>query len=242
MDEIHASREALILAGGLGTRLRPLVSDRPKPLADIDGRPFLEHLLGQLARFGWQRAILCVGYLGQQVRGQLGDRHGTLALEYSIEAQPLGTGGALRNAMHLLRSSQVLVMNGDSYCDTDLAAFADAHLRPALNDGRAATMVVLHREDRSQSGAVDLDDDGRVVTFFSRPTTAEVGLINAGIYMFHRAVLDAIPPGRRISLEGEVLPQLARRGTLFGWRANGAFIDIGTPETYRAAQKFFVGR
>jgi NDP-sugar pyrophosphorylase family protein len=115
-------------------------------------------------------------------------------------------------------------------------------LSPATKDQREATMVVLHREDRSQSGAVDLDGDGRVVTFSSRPTTVGAGLINAGIYMVHRRVLDAIPRGRRVSLEAEVLPELAQGGTLFGWLANGAFIDIGTPETYRAAQRFFANR
>jgi NDP-sugar pyrophosphorylase family protein len=103
-------------------------------------------------------------------------------------------------------------------------------------------MAVLHREDRRQSGAVDVDAEGRVVTFASRPANGGPGLINAGVYMFHRAVLDAIPQGRPVSLEAEVLPALAARGALFGWLTDGDFIDIGTPESYRTAQKFFADR
>jgi NDP-sugar pyrophosphorylase family protein len=131
------------------------------------------------------------GYRGEQVREQLGDRHGTLALDYSFEQQPLGTGGALRNAAHMLQTPHVLALNGDSYCDMDLAAFAAAH----LSYGGDATVAVLHRDDRSRAGAVDLDADGRVVTFASRPVTADPGLINAGLYMFRRVALDAIPQG-----------------------------------------------
>jgi NDP-sugar pyrophosphorylase family protein len=230
--------EALILAGGLGTRLQSVVSDRPKPLADVDGRPFLERLLGQLAHYGYRRAILCVGYRGEQVREQLGDRHGTLALDYSFEHQPLGTGGALRNAAHMLQTPHVLALNGDSYCDMDLGALAAAHLRY----GGEATVAVLHRDDRSRSGTVDLGPDGRVLAFASRPVTAGPGLINAGLYMFSRVAIDAIPAGRAVSLEAEVLPDLAARQALFGWRVDSDFIDIGTPESYRAAPKFFADR
>lgn len=238
MDRCLEPHEALILAGGLGTRLQSVVSDRPKPLADVDGRPFLERLLGQLARYGYRRAILCVGYRGEQVRDQLGNHHGTLALDYSFEQQPLGTGGALRNATHMLQTPHVLALNGDSYCDMDLAAFAAAH----LGYGGDATVAVLHRDDRSRSGAVDLDPDGRVLAFASRPVTADPGLINAGLYMFDRGAIDAIPQGRAVSLEAEVLPDLAARRTLFGWRVKSDFIDIGTPESYRAAPKFFADR
>jgi NDP-sugar pyrophosphorylase family protein len=232
------AQEALILAGGLGTRLRAVVSDRPKPLADVDGRPFLERLLDQLDRHGFRRAILCVGYRGEQVREQLGERHGNLDLEYSIELEPLGTGGALRNAAPMLRSAHVLALNGDSYCDMDLAAFAAAH----LGYGGDATVAVLHRDDRSRSGAVDLAADGRVLAFAARPTTADPGLINAGLYMFRRGAIEAIPEGRAVSLEAEVLPALAARRALFGWRVESDFIDIGTPESYRTAPKFFADR
>jgi D-glycero-alpha-D-manno-heptose 1-phosphate guanylyltransferase len=231
-------REALILAGGLGTRLRPAINDRPKPLADVVGRPFLERLLDQLGRFDYQRAILCVGYRGEQVRTQLGDRYGALALDYSFEEHPLGTGGALRKAAPMLQAPHVLAMNGDSYCDIDLAAFAAAHLR----FGGEATMAVLHRDDRHRSGTVELDAQSRIVAFASRPAVPQPGLINAGVYMFRRAGLDAIPQDRAVSLEDEVFPQIVARQTLFGWRIGANFIDIGTPESYRDAQKFFAER
>jgi D-glycero-alpha-D-manno-heptose 1-phosphate guanylyltransferase len=227
--------DVLILAGGLGMRLREVVNDRPKPLAAIRGRPFVALLFEQLVRFDYRRAILCVGYRGEQVQAEFGDRQGALALEYSFEAQPLGTGGALRNAADLVRTPEVLVMNGDSFCEIDLAAFLNAH----RSFGGEGTIAVLHREDRSRSGAVEIDDGGRVTSFAGRPDVPNAGLINAGVYLLRRELLLTIPSGRAVSLENEIFPEVTARRGLFGWRVGPRFIDIGTPDDYRAAQKFF---
>jgi D-glycero-alpha-D-manno-heptose 1-phosphate guanylyltransferase len=232
------SKEALILAGGLGTRLRSVVSDRPKPVAEVAGRPFLERLLEQLERYGYTRAVLCVGYQADQIRSRLGDRFGAVDLAYSSENTPLGTAGALRQAADRVAGDDILAMNGDSFCDMDLSAFADAHRRFT----GTATVAVLHRDDRSRAGTVDLDANGRVIAFQSRPTTASAGLINAGVYAFRREALLSIAPGRKLSLEEDVFPAWADGGSLFGWRVGADFIDIGTPETYRAAQSFFTKR
>ena len=229
------TREAMILAGGLGSRLRAVVADRPKPLADIKGRPFLTFLLDQLLRYGVQRAVLCVGYLGEVVPPILGDRYGGMELLYSFETSALGTGGALRNAATLVQSDDVLAMNGDSFCDVDLRALREQH----GVWGATATLAVLQRDDRRRSGTVTLDPSGRITAFESRPAVATAGLINAGIYMLHRRALDAIPSDRKVSLEDEIFPMLAARRTLFGWPVEGRFIDIGTPESYDAAQTFF---
>ena len=229
-------REAMILAGGLGTRLRPTVNDRPKPLADVVGRPFLERLFQQLLRFDYQRAILCIGYCGEKVRAQLGESYGALALDYSFEAHPLGTGGALRKAAAMVRGPHVLAMNGDSYCDMDLTALARAH----LEHGGEVTIAAVYLKGRS--GTIALDADGRVVEFASHRLAETPGLFNAGIYMFRREALDAIPDGRGVSLEDEVFPQLVARKTLFAWPVGATFIDIGTPESYQAAQKFFIDK
>lgn len=229
-------REAMIFAGGLGTRLRPTVNDRPKPLADVVGRPFLERLFQQLLRFDYQRAIVCVGYCGEQVRAKLGESYGALALDYSFEAHPLGTGGALRKAACMVRGCHVLAMNGNSYCDMDLRALAGAHLQ----HGGEVTIAAVHL--KGQSGNIELDADDRIVEFASHPLAQKPGLISAGVYMFSREALNSIPEGRMVSVEHEVFPQLVARKTLFGWPVAAPFIDIGTPESYQAAQKFFAER
>jgi NDP-sugar pyrophosphorylase family protein len=229
------AHEALILAGGLGTRLRTAVSDRPKPMADVSGRPFIVHLLGQLCRYDFRRAILCIGHMGERVSAVLGDGFGPLQLLYSFEQTPLGTGGALRLASDLISENDLLVMNGDSFCDIDLRALERVHRAHS----RAATMVVLERGDRRRSGAVAVDSSGRVVKFESRPVVATAGLINAGIYMLRRDVVDMIAAGRNVSLEDEIFPLLVQRHELFSWPVKALFIDVGTPESYNAAQTLF---
>lgn len=228
------TREAMILAGGLGSRLRAVVADRPKPMADVAGRPFITFLLDHLLRYGFRRAILCVGYMGEYVRPVLGDRYGTMELIYSFEQTALGTGGALRNAAALVRADDVLAMNGDSFCDVDLHALSRTHHACQA----VATIAVLQRSNRRQSGAVTLDPSGQVIAFESRPSVPTPGLINAGIYVLRRDVLDLMPPDRNVSLEEEIFPALAARRVLFGWQVEGRFIDIGTPESYDAAQAF----
>jgi NDP-sugar pyrophosphorylase family protein len=229
------TREAMILAGGLGMRLRAVVADRPKPMAEVAGRPFITFLLDHLSRHAFQRAVLCVGHMGDYVPAVLGHKYGSLELVYSFERAPLGTGGALRNAAKLIREHDVLAMNGDSFCDIDLSALDRVH----RSGGGAATLAVLWQSDRRRSGAVAVDGSGRVVGFESRPSLPTPGLINAGVYMLRRDVLNMIEPGRKVSLEDELFPALAERGELFAWQVDARFIDIGTPESYDAAQAFF---
>jgi NDP-sugar pyrophosphorylase family protein len=231
----RVTREAMILAGGLGMRLRAVVADRPKPMAEVAGRPFITFLLDHLLRYSFERAVLCLGHMGEYVPPVLGHDYRGLELVYSFERAPLGTGGALQNAAELIREHEVLVLNGDSFCDVDLRAFERVH-RAA---GGAATLAVLWQGDRRRSGAVTVDDSGRVTAFESRPSLPTAGFINAGVYMLRRDLLDMIEPGRKVSLEDEVFPALVERSELFAWRVDARFIDIGTPESYDAAQAFF---
>ncbi|MGQ0636918.1 MAG: nucleotidyltransferase family protein [Planctomycetaceae bacterium] len=226
---------ALILAGGLGTRLRRVVADRPKVLAPVQGRPFLANLLDQLADAGLRHAVLCTGFCAEQVRETFGPRWRSLELEYSHEAQPLGTGGALRQALELSRSTTVLALNGDSYCDAKLATFFAAHEAGPFSGSLLLTEVA----DASRYGRVEFTTDGRLVSFVEKQAAAGAGWINAGVYLFERALFAEVPPGIALSLERDLLPQWAARSLLGADPCGEAFLDIGTPESYGMTEKFF---
>jgi NDP-sugar pyrophosphorylase family protein len=227
---------AIILAGGLGMRLRAAVADRPKVLAAVAGRPFLAYLLEQIEAAGILRAILCTGYRGEQVRAAFGPRFGRISLEYSQEAEPRGTGGALALAAGLCQSDQVLAMNGDSYCRADLAVFASTHGRQKAK----ASLLLTQVEEGSRFGRVCLGAEGAILNFEEKGGAGGPACINAGIYLIQRPLLDSIPTGRAISLEREVFPQWMGRG-LFGQIVPGPFLDIGTPESYARAERFLAG-
>jgi D-glycero-alpha-D-manno-heptose 1-phosphate guanylyltransferase len=225
-----------ILAGGLGTRLRPAIGDRAKVVADVDGRPFLRHLLDQVAASGFRDIVLCVGWRADEVEAALGAAHGPLRLRYSREAEPLGTGGALRLALPLLDAPDVLVMNGDSFCEVDLAAAWAWHRARRAE----ATLVAIEVPDASRYGRVEIDAEDRVRRFVEKQQDGAAGWINAGIYLLARARLAALPSGRALSLERDVLPGWIA-AALYGYRVRGRFIDIGTPGAYSAASLFFRG-
>ncbi len=225
---------AVILCGGKGTRLRAAVSDRPKPLAWIAGRPFITYLLEELENAGVRHCVLATGYLGGQFQKVLGDVFGKLALAYSHEETALGTGGALRQAVvHLPGDGPVAILNGDSYCACDWNALAAAH-RAA---GRLATMVVTPFRGPGRFGGPICDGTGAVTAF--APAHGEDSLINAGIYLVEPALCAEIPGDRECSLEREIFPALATAGRLHGFRSEGPLLDIGLPETFHIAQRIF---
>lgn len=224
---------AVVLAGGFGTRLRPAVDDRPKVLALVNGRPFLSHLLDQLTRAGVRRAVLCTGYLGDQVQDTFGTAYGPLLLGYSRETTPLGTAGAVRRGLNSTASDPVLVMNGDSYCQVDLTAFMRWHQeRPA-----SGSLVLTHVRDVARYGQVHVAADGAVQRFEEKVASAPGGWINAGIYLLSRRLVAAVPEDRCVSIEREVFPTWIGRG-LYGYSAGGRFLDIGTPASYAEASTF----
>jgi len=228
---------AAILAGGLGTRLRPVVADRPKVLAEVRGRPFLAYLLDQVAAARVGSVVLCTGHLGEQVQGTFGDDYRGLPLLYSRESSPLGTGGALRKARHLLRSDPVLVLNGDSFCDLDFGEFWKFHHLV----GATGSLALREVADTRRYGRVLVQPEGAITGFAEKADTVGAGWINAGIYLFSRALIDSIQEGRPVSLEREVLPSWAGRG-LHGYRSQGAFLDIGTPEAYASSSRVLAPR
>jgi NDP-sugar pyrophosphorylase family protein len=235
-DEMHGRDDTgvVILAGGRGTRLSSVVSGRPKVLADVCGRPFLAYLLDQLSHTGIADVLLCTGYRGDQVRAAFGGAHGPLHLRYSQEATPLGTGGALRQALPLLPTPRWLVLNGDSFCDADLRDVLGWHRRCNAQ----VTLVLSHVSEVGRFGQVEVDEQGRVVRFAEKGAGRGAGWISAGIYVIERAALATLPAAQPCSLEREFFPAWIGRG-LFGYRHDGRFLDIGLPETLRAASRFF---
>lgn len=228
-----AEIQAIILAGGLGTRLRSVVADRPKVLAPVLGRPFLSYLLDQLQEAGIRRVVLCTGYRSEQISATYGTDFGGMTLDYSVEQVPLGTGGALRHALPLLDGGPLLVMNGDSYLEADLSAFVAHHEK----DGARLSLLLAPVEDVGRFGCVETDASGAVTGFVEKGAAVGSGWVNAGIYLLARDVVATIPAGREVSLEREIFPNQIGN-SFFAYSLGGRFIDIGIPESYRAAEAF----
>ncbi len=226
---------AAVLAGGLGTRLRSVVADRPKVLATVAGRPFLAYLLDRLEQAGIENTVLLVGFQAEQVRNTFGDKYGRMSLHYSNEPEPRGTAGAVRLALPLLTTETVLVLNGDSYCDLDIAAYLEFH----RSHGHGASIALTQVENASRFGRVHLGDDDRVIRFEEKDPIPAPGWINAGIYLIQRKLIGTIATGLAVSMERDVLPTWVEQGDVRGYRGGGRFIDIGVPESYGAAAAFF---
>ena len=218
----------LILAGGLGTRLRSVVADLPKVLAEVAGRPFITHLLDQLAQAGLEAATLLTGYKGEIVEETLGLAYGGMQLGYSVEETPLGTGGAIRAAARVIPCEQLLVLNGDTFFDVDYRKLVQQ--APAGSDLMACRRV----EDVGRYGAVQLNDSGRVVALAEKGAQG-LGLINGGIYVLRREGIAAWPKAV-FSIETGYFPERLAAERLYGVACDGAFIDIGVPvDLQRAA-------
>lgn len=226
---VAGSLEAVVLAGGLGTRLRSVVPDLPKPLAPVAGRPFLALVLARLAREGVRRAVLSLGYRAEAFMQVLGHCCAGVELVHEIEPQPLGTGGALRNALARCRGDAALVLNGDTFLELDLAAALSrfrANGRPLLLGCRVA--------DTARYGRLQVDG-GRLVGMAEKGV-AGPGLINSGHYLLPCGLFDGLELPQAFSFENDfLLPQLAQR-PIDVLEVRGRFIDIGVPEDYALAQ------
>jgi D-glycero-alpha-D-manno-heptose 1-phosphate guanylyltransferase len=224
---------AVVLAGGMGTRLRAVVADRPKVLAPVAGRPFLTYLLDQIADAGIGRVVLSTGHLADQFSAVIGDRYRNIPIVYAHEAQPLGTGGAIRFACGFTDSDQLLVMNGDSYCDANLSSYIDWHVQGRHDVSLLLAMV----SDTSRYGTVELDSDGRITGFLEKRSEGGPGCINAGVYLLRRSILDEFPAGPS-SIERDLFPFWLRERAIMGWVTDGQFIDIGIPSDYERSHEF----
>lgn len=225
--------DVLILCGGLGTRLAPVIKDKPKSLAEVGGGTFLDILLKQVLSHGFRRIILAAGHLKEQIIAKYSDHPG---IQFSTEDKPLGTGGAVLNAWPLIQTDQFIVMNGDSYCEVDLRElYAEHAARRPL-----ASLAVTEIEDASDRGSVIIDGQNRMLAFAEKIPDKKPGLVNAGVYVFDKRIKEYMPPRENFSLEHDIFPQIAGE-FVYAHVVPGGVLDIGTPERYELAKKTLGG-
>ncbi len=222
--------EAIILAGGFGTRLKSVTGDVPKPMADINGRPFLACIFDYLKKGGVRRAVLSVHYNWEFIKDYFKDEFEGISLAYSIEETPLGTGGAIRKSFEFVSSGNALVLNGDTYFPVDLRAMAASHEAMKAK----CTIALKEMRDFDRYGTVEVDASGRVRAFQEKRFTAK-GFINGGVYIVEREMLAATPLGAKFSFEKDVLEGLCQGGEVGAFESDAYFVDIGIPEDYKKA-------
>jgi len=225
--------DAVILAGGLGTRLKSVVGDRPKVLATVQGKPFLDIIVADLVGQGFGRIVLCVSHLREQVVAHFAHRSEAEFL-FSEEETPLGTGGAIRHVARLIGSDPFLVLNGDSLCRIEYARFLAFHRKT----GVAMSMVVAGARGRADGGTVELATDGRIARFREKSSSQNAArtFINAGIYLMRRDLPASWRNTDPFSLERDIFPDLIGGGRCYGYAVDAEVVDIGTPKRYVAAQ------
>ncbi|MBI5428601.1 MAG: NTP transferase domain-containing protein [Nitrospinae bacterium] len=226
--------DVAILCGGLGTRLNLGEDAPPKPMAELNDRPFLDLLIDYISGFGFRRFILCSGFKSRAIESYYKKKGGGRVYLVSHEPKPLGTGGALKNAETLISSGRVLVCNGDSICQVDLLDFLNYHAK----NNADITVALTAMPDPGDYGVTRLDADGRVINFLEKGQAQGPALVNAGVYVMDRSALAQIPGDAKISLEYEVFPRFVKR-RFFGYVTDAPLIDIGTPERLESARKFF---
>lgn len=223
--------ESIVLAGGLGTRLVSRVNNLPKAMAPIADRPFLEIVLRQLERAGCGRVILAVGYLHTVIEEHFGGSFGGMRLDYAVEAAPMGTGGAIRNALTMAVQDSVLVLNGDTFLDADYPAMLRFHEA----EGAPMTMAVSRQDDIARYGGVVLR--GKRIVGFVEKGHSGPGRINAGAYVLRRDLSWPASVGARFSFESDFLMPEIRGLAPAAFPVDGFFLDIGVPEDFDRAQK-----
>ena len=219
--------EAIVLAGGFGTRLKHIVPDVPKPMAPVCGRPFLRYILDDLQGKGFERIILATGYKSEVIQSFFGRSYRGMELVYSQENAPLGTGGALKRALQLCHGERIAAVNGDTYFDVDLGAMERA--------AQPGCFVLAAKRMRNFDRYGTLELNGTQVTAFREKMPCKEGMINGGIYLLERTALEHIPQDC-FSFETEVLEPMAAKGRVYAFESEGLFIDIGIPEDYEQAQ------
>jgi len=224
-------KEAVVLAGGFGTRLRSVVQDLPKPMAPVGDRPFLAIVLDELVAAGIQRTVLAVGYKGDTIESYFGADYKGMELVYSVEEDPLGTGGGIRQAVEQIHGDACLVLNGDTLFRVDLARLGHRF----LEQDSLLTAALKAMRDFDRYGTVVMDDAGVITGFREKQAMAE-GLINGGVYALHKDLFTGKNLPAKFSFEQEILEAEVGQGRFHGEVFDAYFIDIGIPEDYARAQ------
>lgn len=225
---------AIILAGGFGTRLQSVVSNLPKPMAPVAGRPFLEWVLDYCLQQGIEKAILSVGYLHERIIDHFGNDYKGIQLEYAIESEPLGTGGAIRFALEKSEDKGLwVILNGDTLFRADLQVLANYHQQKQAD----MTMALRRMFDFDRYGVVQINENGRVYSFLEKAYRT-VGLINAGVYVLQAALIQSrFAYGEKFSFEKDFMERFVNELNFYGLEQEGYFIDIGIPEDFEKADK-----
>ena len=222
--------DAIILAGGFGTRLRKVVADVPKPMAMINEKPFLNYLLHYLAKQGVQRVVLATGYLHDQIETFYNNCFNKIKIDYSVEKEPLGTGGAIKQALSKTTTKYVLIINGDTFFDLNIADMMHLHEQSAAD----LTIALRPMKEVSRYGTVEVE--GSRVKSFEEKTALDYGYINGGVYIANRNLFDGFNLVEKFSFENGFLKKFTSKLVISGYVSDAYFIDIGIPEDYQRAQ------
>lgn len=221
------TREAIVLAGGLGSRLQSVLPDIPKCMAPVDGKPFLTYILDFLIDKEFDKVILSVGYRKEQIINYFGDSYKSAELVYSVENEPLGTGGAIKLSFNHCVQDDVFVLNGDTYFMPDLNAMEANHFQKSAD----ITIAVKRMHDTGRYGLVIIDSEGRITDFREKDPVSEGGWINGGIYLFNRKVIETFPE-HTFSLENDFFKLSCPGFNIRSFQTDAFFLDLGIPEDY----------
>ncbi len=227
-------KEAIILAGGLGTRLRSVIKDIPKPMAKINNKPFLEYLFKYLSFHNVEHIVLAVGYKSNTIKEYFGNNFKNLPITYSEEKELLGTGGAIKQALEFTNSKDILILNGDTFFDIDLEHFYKFH--KSKNSKLTLALKEMYNFDRY--GVIDIDSNFRITAFLEKKYRRE-GLINGGIYFLDKEFFQSLTLPQKFSFEKDFMEKHYEKCSFFGKPFNSYFIDIGIPEDYERAKRDF---
>jgi len=226
--------QAIILAGGLGTRLRKEIGNIPKPMANINGRPFLQYLLTFLLQQHINEVILSVGYGHDTIKNYFGNHFSSISLIYSIEDEPLGTGGAIKQALGFVSSEDVLILNGDSIFKINLTEFFNLHIKNRSN----LSIALKSAQDTGRFGTIIINDFNKIISFREKQNDIK-GFINAGLYLLKKEFLGSFNLPDKFSFERDFLEKYHKEYKFYGFPFSSYFIDIGVPADYKRAQDEF---
>jgi len=229
------TQEAIILAGGKGTRLKEVVHDMPKVMAPVNGRPFLEYLLDYLNEYIIEYVVISVGYMQERIINHFGSRYKNIKIKYAIEQEPLGTGGGIKKAFEYIEGNKAFVFNGDTMFRINMIRHYDLHMIHQTD----FSIILREVEDVSRYGSVELDEDKKIIKFNEKGENRGKGLINGGVYLINKRFFNKNPLPDKFSIEKDCFEALADTGQFYGITCKQYFLDIGIPEDYQKAQDDF---